>query len=252
MSCNKNGFVYENTVLEEIKKAGLQGLIVENAGANANKPDADFKINNNIFNLEVKLNSDAQMGGASIIYNKSNNQFSFSTSLPNDEIESVILEAIKTKEVELINLINFVVSEEKNIEVQSKFPFHCSKETWEKAQKNNFLVNVKIPCSIDFLRHHLSKKNIDYIQIGGKGIYWIKNNSANLPVDQLDGTFTVEIRTGRSGSKKSPKGDFRVVTGAIRVQGRLEISNKKSDYSFDDSESIKELLKNLNNNDQRK
>jgi hypothetical protein len=241
---SKNGFTYEKTVLEAIKIAGISGLIENTAGANSNAPDADFCIDDQIYNLEIKLDDLAQMGGSSIMFDKQSDEFRLVSSVP-DEINGALLEAISSKKNELCNLLEYIRYEERNLTIAQKFPFSCSKETWEMAQQKNLLVNVKVPTTIDFLRHHLLKKNIHYIQIGGMGLYHVESNPANLPTEQLQGNFTVEIRTGRSGSKMHPRG-FKTVTGAIRAQGRLNILNPKARYSMDDSLSIQQMLVEMN------
>lgn len=241
---SQKGFDYEDKVLKTIKSAGIIGLIDKNAGPNPNLPDADFKIGSSIFNLEVKLNDKAQMGGSSIVYNKLLQTYDFATEI-DEEIKKTLFEAVKSKQTELDKLIDYIKLEEKNCFVTEKFPLVCSKQTWQMAQKNNLLVNVRIPCSIEFLKSHLCKKNVFYIQIGGKGLYHIGKNPANIPVEEIKGNFTVEIRTGRSGSKLDSKGN-KIVTGAIRVQGRLNITNSNSEYTFDNLISIQKLLKERN------
>lgn len=238
---SQNGFAYENVVLEAIKSAGIKGVVQSTAGSNPNLPDADFKIENKIYNLEIKLDDKAQMGGSSITYDMDNKKFGLVADDIDPEIKEALFNTIQTKEKDLIKLIEFITHEERNLVVPQKFPLVCSKDTWERAQQNNLLVNIKIPCPIDFLEQHLLKKNVHYIQIGGKGLFHLGRNPAQLPIERLQGNFTVEIRTGRSGSKPHPKG-FSMVTGAIRVQGRLDILNVASHYTLDTWQSIQKLL----------
>lgn len=240
---SKNGFLYETKVLDAIKKVGILGNVCTSAGSNANAPDADFKIKDEVYNLEIKLNDKAQMGGSSIAYDFFTKIFNF-VKTPDEDTSQILIDVISSKQTELDKLIEFIEANEKNISVPRKLPLICTKQTWQHAQQAGLLVNIKIPCSIEFLKKHLHNKNIFYIQIGGKGLYHLGQNPANLPIEELNGNFCAEIRTARSGSKLTSQG-LRTVTGAIRVQGRLSVLNSKSKYTMDDPESIKELLCDL-------
>ena len=46
-------------------------------------------------------------------------------------------------------------------------------------------------------------KDIYYIQIGGKGLYYMAENPANLPVPQFTGEINVEMRPRASGKPKT-------------------------------------------------
>jgi len=235
MANNKNGFDYENTVIKCLKQTNINGMIVEAAGASSWGADADFMINDKIYNLEIKLNSNAQMGGTSIKLEE--DTFTICNKV-DDELEKLINQSMEKNLTDLKALLLFVsMLENKN---HNNFPMTCKKDSWETAQKMNMLINDKIPFNTDFICDHYSKKNTHYIQIGGAGLFYLKDNPANLPIPKLNGQINIEIRTGRSGSKKSPNGD-KIVTAGIRIQGRLK-TNCKSPYTLDNIDSIKQLI----------
>jgi hypothetical protein len=233
------GYQYEQKVIDSLKEAKISGNINESVGSNAASADADIKLFGKIFNIEIKLNSNAQMGGSSIRFNE---QVGFSLASSMDkQTEDLLLSAINLKKENIDNLLEFVKNHPNEQEKKKKFPFTCRKSTWEQAQKNNLLINVKVPLNADFIAEHYSKKNVNYIQIGGAGLFYMKSNPAKLPVPKLEGNIVVEIRTGRSGSKFVKSLNEKVVAAGIRVQGRLKTKNK-SPYSLDDSESIRRLI----------
>ena len=108
------------------------------------------------------------------------------------------------------------------------------------AQKNRLLINTKVSHDVSYIAEHYAKKNVHYIQIGNSGVFYLKDNPADLPVPKLEGKIRIEIRSGRSGSKKRKDG-VCVVGGGIRIQARLMTKNV-SPYTFDDPESIGEMI----------
>jgi hypothetical protein len=241
MSNNKNGFEYENIVIDCLKQVEINGLISEAAGSSSWGSDADFTINNKTYNLEIKLNSGAQMGGTSI--KLENGIFTICNKI-DDELKKLINETMGYHLSPLKNLVDFINKEENK--KLTGFPLTCKKSSWENARNEKLLINDKILFNVDFICEHYAKKNTFYIQIGQAGLFYMKNNPANLPIPKLDGEVYIEIRTGRSGSKKTSTGE-EVVAAGIRVQGRLK-TNCQSDYTLDNVESIKKLIQVVREN----
>ena len=238
MSFNQKGFDYEKQVIVCLKEAQINGNISESAGSSSVGVDADFKINGKIHNLEIKLNSNAQMGGTSVNVGGGHDCYNIHKPVDDAFLEKAILEAVKCNWGSIQLLLRFVRDTEGKDKGQ--FPLRCLKSTWEAAAKNGLLVNDKIPFDTSFICKHYSKKNTNYIQIGGAGLFYMQENPANLPVPKLEGQIVIEMRTGRSGSKLLATGE-RVVGAGLRLQGRLKTDNK-SPYTLDNVESINELL----------
>jgi len=238
-SSSSGGFDYENKVLRAIRLAGMTGNITTGAGASAAAADADIKINNKVYNIEVKLDNDAQMGGSSVRFGSKG-----ITLVKNmePETEELLISAISSKASELNNLISYISKKRPKL-INGKvsgFPMSCTKDAWEQATHKNLLVNVKIKNTVDFIAKHYAKKGIFYIQIGGAGLFYLAGNPANLPIPQLNGDIDIEIRSARSGSKVLSSG-IEVVGGGIRVQARLKTKGQ-SPFSADDPQSLKAML----------
>lgn len=238
-SSNIGGFDYENQVLKAIKLAKLTGNIKTGAGASAAAADADIKINDIIYNIEVKLDSNAQMGGSSVRFGSKGLKLVKSME---PETEELLISAISSKSTELNNLISYISKKTpKTINGKvSGFPMSCTKDAWEAAASRNLLVNVKIKNTVDFIAKHYAKKGIFYIQIGGSGLFYLAGNPANLPIPKLNGDINIEIRSARSGAKMLTSG-IEVVGGGIRVQARLKTKGK-SPYTADDPNSLKAMI----------
>jgi len=112
-----------------------------------------------------------------------------------------------------------------------------------------------------FILQHYKSKEVEYIQIGGKGLYYLSSNPANLPIPQLGDTgLVIEMRPGKSGSKKridpetgekvrvrtpsdTGEGDFIKASAPFRTSARLDGAGlAQSPYTLDDPESILAMM----------
>jgi hypothetical protein len=234
------GFAYETTVIKALRQAKATGNITKGAGASAAAADADMNIFGNIFDVEIKLNKNAQMGGSSVRYNKAGG-INLVKQLEEDT-ESLLIKAVKSKSKELNSLLDYLAQQDPNqVNARAiKFPMTCTRDAWDSAAQAKKLVNAIVPLTANFIAKHYAKKGIYYIQIGGAGLFFLSENPANLPVPKLQGNVNVEIRSARSGTKQLASG-LKVVSGGIRVQGRLKTKNQ-SPYTLDDPKSIKLML----------
>ena len=112
-----------------------------------------------------------------------------------------------------------------------------------------------------FILQHYKSKEVNYIQIGGKGLYYLSANPAGLPIPQLGNTgLVIEMRPGKSGSKKTidpetgervpvrtpsdtGEGDFIKASAPLRTSARLDGSGlAQSPYTLDDPQSILDMM----------
>ena len=217
MSNNEQGFAYENTVIESLRSAGIAGEILEGAGASSSAADADFVVDGNNYLLEVKKDADAQMGGTSVRYD--DGEFEIVSDSVDDGTASLIIAALAPKKGHIESLLRAIGG--------NKFPTTCDKYTWTVAKNKGLLkpINSKIRCGSKFIIDHYKDKGINYMQIGGSGLFYLDQNSANLPIPKLQGDIDIELRAGRSGSSLNAAGQRRV-SGLLRVQGRLKFNGK--------------------------
>jgi len=244
------GFAYEDKVIDALMKAKSGGNIKKGAGASSGGTDADMNIFGKIFNVEIKLNSGAQMGGGSVEYSKSGE--AYLTLTLEEDTEALLLSAVQEKRNLLNKLLNFLSQQDpSNINGRAiKFPMSCTKNAWERAQQSKLLVNTVVPYTADFIAGHYAKKGIYYIQIGGAGLFYMKDNPANLPIPRLQGNINILIRTGRGQSRRLANG-IRVISAGIRVQGRL-LAKNSSPYTLDDPNSIQAMLDAIKNSKKTK
>lgn len=235
----EGGFAYEGTVLAAIRKAGLTGNIKKGAGADSSSADADIKINGQVYNIEVKLDKNAQMGGSSVRFGNQGIQL---VNQMEKGTREVLMAAVSSKAADLNQLLGYIAKQRPkavNGKVD-KFPLACSKDAWERATSKGLLVNTKLRYKADFIAKHYAKKGIYYIQIGKSGLFYMAGNPANLPIPKLTGEIDIEIRSARSGSRPLASGVL-VVAGGIRVQARLKTKGQ-SPYTADDPKSLLAML----------
>lgn len=217
MSANVQGFAYETTVIEALRLAGIAGEIQEGAGASAAAADADFVVDGKRYLLEIKKDADAQMGGTSVRYNKG--EFEIVSESVDASTASLIIAALKSKAIDIDFLLTAIGAE--------KFPTTCTKEEWTAAKDKGLLkpINSKVKKDTSFIINHYKSKGIDYVQIGGSGLFYLDKNPANLPIPKLDGEIEIELRAGRSGSSLNAAGEKRV-SGLLRAQARLKFKGE--------------------------
>lgn len=238
----EGGAEYESKVFNAIKQAGASGKMKHTAGFDANLPDADITINGVVYNVEVKMDGNAQMGGGSI--GMKDGEF-FAAGRDIDAMEPIAQSLNSSPDAsDLIKAIEkfcaFLNRKGRGIgKPVDGFPMSgFSTQAWEDAVSAGLLVpiNRKLESSVEFIAEHYASKGTSYIQIGGQGLFSLLNNPADLPVPKLSGKVVLEVRAARAGSGGRP-----TASAGIRVQPRLKIDSD-SPYTLDEPESIKQLL----------
>lgn len=248
----EGGAEYETIVFNAIKAAGASGRMMHTAGFDASLPDADITINGSIYNIEVKMNGNAQMGGGSI--GMKNGEF-FAAGKDIEAMEPIAQSLNSSPDApQLIDSIEkfclFLNRKGKGVgKPVDGFPMSgFSTAAWKDAVEAGLLVpiNRKLESSVGFISKHYASKGTSYIQIGGQGLFSLLENPANLPIPKLSGSVVLEVRAARAGSGGRPTS-----SAGIRVQPRLKIS-EKSPYTLDDPESIRNLLNAVSKTKKRK
>lgn len=246
-----NGLKYEVEIYENLKKFEhiSQDFCVlgdkPSGGFNAHDVDMSFNYKENVYNLEIKMSGKDQMGGTSFSYNIENELFE-SIKPIDKQTHSLIISSLQPLRENINEFITYIRNH--SIEYNKSnvgFPIRTIKESWEDAKKNGLLtpLNTKVMRDTSFIHEHYAKKNVYYIQIGSMGLFYLKENPLNLNIPQLDGEINLEIRAGRSGSKKRlyEGNEYKFISGGLRVQGRLKF-NGKSNYNLENIDDLKKLF----------
>lgn len=265
MTVGTKGKEYELLVHRKVSAAvtGLNNIGVEPATAGFGSFGADLELNLFGYKLgiEIKLDNKAQMGGGSYNYTNAKtldkSKFYQSDRTHIDEImEEKFQDMLEQKKSPLRKLLTHAKNNEKPVVAAkvSGLPLTVRQQFWEKNIKNEGYLrplNMKTLVPLDFMLDHYDKKGIQYIQIGGSGFFYLKNNPLDLPIPKLTSQLYVEFRLGPAGSKRTnyPLGggktvSFDTVTANYRVQGRLNGCSKSS-YDLERAEDVVKLFGTL-------
>jgi hypothetical protein len=247
MSVNSGGLDYEIKVYDVLNHLDSTNLKVigdkPSGGFNSHEVDLQLEIDGKKIDVEVKASMNAQMGGTSVRYDYATKKFEIIGEL--DELhESLVLDALNSRISAIDSYIDFVRQQDP-IELHSNvtgIPLTVTKSVREKAKLAGLMkeINVKAQVDTEFVCKHYAKKGVNYIQIGGAGLFYMAANPLNLPIPKLTGDTIIEIRLGFAGGDRTFEGQ-PIRTAGLRVQGRLKF-NAQSTYSLDDAESVKKML----------
>ena len=258
ISMADRGVYYEQTVRKAISDAALELPTLKlkpDIGGAYDATVVDIYIDlvrDNVYNsvgIEVKLDRKAQMGGTSVNYDMFSGDF-FLTKKALGKIDpdtaNLILTTARLTQGDLNNLLTFL-REQEPVEYHQNItglPVNASREAYENARMRGLLLplNKYIRHNINFVHDHYAQKNCFYMQIGGMGLFYLKNNPLKLPVPQLKGDINIEMRFGRAGSRLNKEHGIRVAGGNYRIQGRLQMIGAHSPFSLDKKTDVLALF----------
>ena len=206
----------------------------DTAGCDNTKPDMVLFIAGQNVNIEVKESVRSQAGGTSLRFD--GNEFEFVKPIAGID-ENKVFEILNNKKEDYLRFMEY--HNVKNI------PFTTTKDLWTKSVAEGLLkpTNCSIDCDISFIENHYNKKDTYYIQIGGKGLYYMSKDILGLGLPRLSGDMKLEIRPTRSGSKLNKAG-IRVSGATLRAQARI-LNIVKSNFNLESIETIEMLTKKI-------
>ena len=235
------GCRYEAAVIRSLKLARAAGHIKRAACHDANRPDADIRVNDEIFYIEIKSNSRAQMGGGSVGYEFKAKQF-YATGVSREFSQMIadILNNVNDSSLHRgLRTLMMTLQRSSNRKMTDIPISGFTPEAWEEAVKWGLLqaINRTFESDVSVIANHYARKNTHYIQIGGAGFFSLGDaNPAQLPVPPLEGRVQLELRLAKSGDtgRTTSKAGFR-------AQARL-LTTSQSPYSLDDPDSVRALI----------
>jgi hypothetical protein len=242
-------------VMDQLAEAHSNFKRIASAGgafSSAGAGDASFTLDGKTINMEIKMDGNAQMGGTSIRYERDAD--GFVGSFPDRLVDRFDFSKIKEEDIEMFSnalipvvkyldelLDHFARLNDPFYETEDGlgFPLKVKNKDWEAAKKMGLIIptNKVIKYNAQWIREHYQKKGVDYIQIGGMGLFHTGNDVLGLGVPQLEGDINIEMRPGPAGAGGKP---YRMV--GYRIQGRLKLKGTKSPVSFDNYNSIKKAF----------
>jgi hypothetical protein len=253
-SVGTGGIEYEGKIHDALVAANIDGLDAgDKPGAgfsNQGAGDLELKLNGKDFNVEVKMDAGAQMGGTSFKFDLKNGKIIPNADLPSQIIDPMMA-AMKSKAGDIEKYIDAVNQLHAQMGIDYKatgIPIKVAVPVRDKLKSAGLLkgINTKISIPSDFLIKHYNKKGVNYINIGkGAGLFYIGKNPLGLPIPEFKPDIQVEIRLAYAGGKVSFDANGKEIparNGSIRAQSRLVKFKDKSPYNLDDPKSIQAMF----------
>ena len=232
------GLVYEEFIVKTIKSAarkipGLKVISNRGAGYNSQIPDINLQIEKDgqksKVAIEVKKDRNVRFGQVTlgledgeIIIRKGGKAID-PTSIPAGK--NLIAKAGEGKEF-LNNILNLINKEESANFKNFPLGTSISKETYQKVTDSsdykNF-VNLTEELNQQRVAAHYNAKGVYYIQIGGKGLYYMGKDNLNLGVPELSTAFNGSMRF-KKGTTKNGRNTISIVSEP-KMKGKLDKSN---------------------------
>lgn len=232
------GFVYENALFSRYKDVGLVPFGFSPAGADATAADLELwtgiyptATQGNKIKIEVKLDTKADYGQASLSHGGGSWKLTGKNTSEAREMRKLL------EDMNVINQINRAWPGQPNL-----FKYKSSKEVPDKEKQSDlekyrstFLTG---PGFANAFASYYAAKGVNYIQIGGKGLYYLKsdpNGLRNLGASGfLDSGATMKLRIRTKGS--ASQGTYRFSTALL-----MDRDPRKSGFDLDTEDALERL-----------
>lgn len=202
-------FTYKTKVNRILKNAGLQP---RNFNPKKNDPiDGIFVINGQNYNLEIKNNlSDVDFGYASLMYDPNNYRWRIQGS--NESMNSILA---SNKIEEQINQKWSGLGAPKKFSIpEDEFTFKDAYYDFNKFKP----FFIRVPHGS--VSKYYNGKNTYYIQIGGRGFYYMNANPARI-ADMVDLSLEVRVQVRVKRNSSYPANDYTFSLSMRAVPGTL-------------------------------
>ena len=220
------------SLLDASKKSKLIKVLSKKpAGSNSKGFDVEFEVGGQKINVEVKA-SDAQYSSMTANFDLNLQEFTLSQQTKFNDLINKELESVKKSISEYAK------------EADSKvWPAKISKEKYNElgSSGKNIQKNISKTFEVPYelISELYNKKDINYINIAGKGLYYLGKDIYNLGVPKFNPKASATIRVARTATKK---GD---ITTTTRVFPKIDYKSlEKSPYNLNDTQSVINLFEN--------
>ena len=220
------------SLLDASKKSKLIKVLSKKpAGSNSKGFDVEFEVGGQKINVEVKA-SDAQYSSMTANFDLNLQEFTLSQQTKFNDLINKELESVKKN-----------ISEYAKEAGSKVWPAKISKEKYNElgSSGKNIQKNISKTFEVPYelISELYNKKDINYINIAGKGLYYLGKDIYNLGVPKFNPKASATIRVARTATKK---GD---ITTTTRVFPKIDYKSlEKSPYNLNDTQSVINLFEN--------
>ena len=236
------GIAYEKVVYKNAE--GITSPIFKVTGTQTEKgkaPDIQFEIAGQKFDIETKL-SNPQYSSVNGTYNFEDLVFNYSSTSLAAMGSEFKIEADKLLEKAKPALKNYY-DKAKELGVNLKTSgTSMPRVVFDQLGRKGFNLQTEITQRVQLdekiIEELYNSKGVYYIQIKGKGLYYMGENPLNLPIPKLEGDVTLTLRIARSQEDKN--GNVRPILRFFPDD--IKITSPKSNFSIDTKAGIESLL----------
>lgn len=226
------GFIYENKLNKLLKDNGVEKKSFMGAGSDSNAPDAMLTLGGKDYKVEVKLNLNVDFGQGALDYDLKQ--------------EKWILGGAKTPAADAMRefLTGVGVPELVNKAWGKYGPpakFTVPLSQYKKKDVDYDYSRFKdqyVSVNSDAIANYYAVKKTYYMQIGGRGLYFMGQDMAKLEVPEFNPIIKLRIRIKRGGTL--PLHNYRFSTA---LQAKTLV---KSPHDLEDEEFLKAILARSN------
>ena len=236
------GIAYEKVVYKNAE--GITSPIFKVTGTQTEKgkaPDIQFEIAGQKFDIETKL-SNPQYSSVNGTYNFEDLVFNYSPTSLSAMGSEFKIEADKLLEKAKPALKNYYdKAKELGVDLKTSGT-SMPRVVFDQLGRKGFNLQTEITQRVQLdekiIEELYNSKGVYYIQIKGKGLYYMGENPLNLPIPKLEGDVTLTLRIARSQEDKN--GNVRPILRFFPDD--IKITSPKSNFSIDTKAGIESLL----------
>jgi hypothetical protein len=254
MAANLGGLEYERSVASTVRHAisnfsdqiTTPKLDCGSAGFCRFSIDLELIVGKHPFNIEIKQNTKAQMGGTSVRYQNQKAEI-----VDVDRIDLVarelIIKSVQSKGPEINDYLEYIgkqkpIAFNRQVIEKRTIPFICTRNAWDAAKSKGLLKKLNAYFdfdNVDAITRGYNKKGVYYIQIGGAGLFYMNKNPLKLPIPEFEGTCQIRARLARGSTLE--RNGYEVVYGQYRAIANL-LTKVSSPYSLDNPDQTQKLF----------
>jgi len=232
------GIAYERVIYDGAK--GVKNPIFKIKGVQTEKgaaPDIQFEIAGITFNIEAKL-GEAQYGSINGKYDFKAQDFTFAKKTKiSSKLQNILDKVLEKAKPKLDKY--YKKAKELGVDLEDSgilIPLEVFNELQAEGLQKEITTKQTVDQSI--IEELYGAKGVYYMQIEGKGLYYIGENPLGLPIPKLEGDVQLTFRIARSETNKN--GEVRPTLRFL--PDKIDLKTGKSNHRIDTAEGINNLL----------
>ena len=241
---NKGGLIYEKMLLDYIaKSSNIKVLKPGTAGYNPNAPDLQLIVDGVPLNIEAKLAPTARFGTTTFNVDFSSKKPIIKILNTQDKNNYELFKSLLERFIPEMKQILDFVNEKEGTQIK-KFPFSVKNtETITEMRKlpayKKLIKQGKLETDVSVAADSYNAKGMYYIQIGGKGLYYIGQDILRLGVPKLEAKLRQPFQLKKSKNSISFGSEAKIIN-----PNKL----KKSEFDLNNAKDIKTIENTIKNN----